>query len=296
MRTAIGIELGARTVRVVAINDDANRVVIARADRSGTEGVLAKIAQAAVREVLKSVGGAPPPAAICAHNADDDGVRAAAASIGNLLTVTGPINSAGLSAAIAESWAGAGRGVRNLVALLIGDDISAGILIDGHPLKGAHGRAGSAAWLALNPVERQDYRRSGCLDAEVSSRGVARRLIWRIEAGDRSAVLDRAGHPEAITADHVYEGARSGDGVAVSVVRDTAKYIGMAVGNLAITLDPDLVVLGGEISRAGDLLLDPVRQECARRLPPSLAETVRIEMSPLGEHAAAIGAARLALT
>jgi glucokinase len=92
----------------------------------------------------------------------------------------------------------------------------------------------------------------------------------------------------------VYEGAREGDGVAISVVRDTAKYIGMAVANLAAALDPDIVVLGGAVAEAGDLLIEAVRQETARRLPPPMLEHLRVEMSPLAEDGVAIGAARLA--
>jgi len=181
------------------------------------------------------------------------------------------------------------------VCLAIGERVLAGILLDGRPWNGAHGLAGSAAWLALNPVERQDYRKFGSLAAEVSNKGIARRLSWRIQAGDHSAVLERAGDLESITAAHVFAGARSGDGVSISVVRDTAKYIGMAIANLATTLDPEIVVLGGAIADAGDLLLEPVRQEAARRMPSGMIDRVRIEMSPLGVDAIAIGAARIAL-
>jgi glucokinase len=196
---------------------------------------------------------------------------------------------------VAESWIGAARGARHAVCLSVGERVLAGILLDGHPWAGAHGLAGSAAWLALNPVERQDYRKFGSLAAEVSNKGIARRLAWRIQAGDHSAVLERAGDLEAITAQHVFDGARSGDGVSISVVRDTAKYIGMAVSNLASAIDPERLVLGGAVAAAGDLLLEPVRQECVRRLPPALVEQFRLEISPLGDDDVAIGAARLAL-
>lgn len=201
----------------------------------------------------------------------------------------------GAAAVTAEGWVGAARGARHAVCLVIGDRVLAGILLDGRPWAGAHGLAGSAAWLALNPVERQDYRKFGSLAAEVSNKGIARRLSWRIQAGDHSAVLERAGDLESITAQHVFDGARAGDGVSISVVRDSAKYIGMAVANLAATLDPEVVVLAGSIAAAGDLLIEPVRQECARRLPPGMADKVRIEMSPLGDDGVAIGAARLAI-
>lgn len=296
MKAAIGVELGPHGARVVAIGDDAKHVVLARADRPAPGGALTASAREAVEQVYMTLGGDRMPAGICAFRPQDDAVRAAVAALRAVVSVAGEVNAAGLTAAIAEAWIGAAKDARHVVSLVIADEISAGILIDRRPWHGAHGRAGSAAWLALNPVERQDYRRSGCLDAEVSARGVARRLVWRIESGDRSAVLERAGMLDAITADHVYEAARAGDGVAMSVVRDTAKYIGMAIANLITTLDPDVVVLGGMVARVGDILLEPVRQECARRLPPSLAESCRIEMSSLGEDAAAIGAARLALT
>jgi predicted NBD/HSP70 family sugar kinase len=204
------------------------------------------------------------------------------------------VSGTGAASAIAEAWVGAARGVRHAVTLWIGNTVSAGILLDGRPWSGSHACAGAAAWLALNPVERQDYRRFGSLAAEVSYSGIARRLAWRIQSGDESRVLDVAGDLESITAAHVFDGARSGDGVSISVVREAAKYIGMAIANLIIAVDPDIAVLAGPVAMAGDLLLDPVRQECARRLPPQMAASVRCEISPLGEDGIAIGAARLA--
>jgi glucokinase len=180
------------------------------------------------------------------------------------------------------------------VCLNIGARVFAGILLDGKLWPGAHGLAGTAAWLALNPVERQDYRKVGNLAAEVSSEGIARRLSWRIQAGDHSDVLERAGDLQSITAEHVFEGARTGDGLAISVARDTARYIGMALANLALCLDPEVVVLSGDAVAAGDLLLEPVRQEYVRRIPPDMVSQVRFAVSQLGDDGVAIGAARLA--
>src|SRR5262245_11106074 len=202
----------------------------------------------------------------------------------------------GAAAVAAEQWVGAARGVRHAVCLHVGDDVFAGLLLDSKPWSGAHNRAGAAAWLALNPVERQDYRRLGSLAAEISAKGIARRLSWRIQAGDRSRVLDAAGGSvEAITGAMVFAGARDGDGVAISVIRDTAKYIGMAVATLAAAIDPEIVVISGTVA-AADLMLDAVRQECTRRLPPDAMHDLRVEFSSLGADAIAIGAARLALT
>lgn len=202
----------------------------------------------------------------------------------------------GAAAVAAEQWIGAARDARHAVCLHVGDEVFAGLLLDGKPWSGAHNRAGAAAWLALNPVERQDYRKLGSLAAEISAKGIARRLSWRIQAGDRSRVLDAAGGSlDAITGALVFDGARGGDGVAISVVRDTAKYIGMAVATLAATIDPEVIVVSGSVADA-DLMLEAVRQECLRRLPPDAMNDLRVEFSTIGPDAIAIGAARLALT
>lgn len=203
--------------------------------------------------------------------------------------------AAGAAAIVAEHWVGAARDAKDAIALVVGDQVFAGVLLDGKLWMGAHNRAGAAAWLAVSPVERQDYRRFGSLAAEVASKGIARRLSWRVQAGDESAVLERAGSLEAITAQHVFDGARAGDGVAISVVRDTARYIAMAIATLAAAVDPEVVIVGGSASASADLLLEPVLQECAHRLPAESMSELRIEFSAFGADTTAIGAARLAM-
>ena len=272
---SLGLDLSDTPVRAAVVNERGE--IVAR-------GVGADAGDAA-----RAARGASPEAA---GVASADG--RAGAAVDGLTHVTRC--TAGAAAIVAEAWIGAARGARHAICLHIGDEVFAGVLLDGKPWSGAHDRAGAAAWLALNPVERQDYRRVGSLAAEVSSRGIAKRLSWRIQAGDRSRVLEQAGGSlDAITGQHVFDGARGGDGVAISVVRDTAKYIGMAVATLAAAIDPEVVVVSGAVA-AADLMLDPVRQECARRLPPDAMADLRVEFSSLGPDAIAIGAARLAMT
>lgn len=281
----LGLDLTDRSVRAVVVDDSGT--VLRRSERTGAD--LASM----LGEVFGDIGGSKLDAIGIAADLSPGVFEAAAHP---LMKSTPPlICRPGAAAVVAESWVGAARDVQHAVCLTIGERVLAGILLDGKPWAGAHGLAGSAAWLALNPVERQDYRKFGSLAAEVSNKGIARRLAWRIQAGDHSAVLERAGDLESITAAHVFDGARTGDGVSISVVRDTAKYIGMAVSNLASAIDPEVVVLGGAAAAAGDLLLEPVRQECARRLLPAMYEQFRLEISPLVEDGVAIGAARLAL-
>jgi len=151
------------------------------------------------------------------------------------------------------------------------------------------------AWLALNPVDREDYRKIGCLEAEVAAAGIVRRLVWRIKAGDQSTVAETAGaNLSAITLDQILDAARQKDGVAISVVRETAKYLGMAAANLVAIADPEVLVLGGIMATAADLFLEQVCTELARRLPKPVMDALAVLPAALGPDAAAIGAARLA--
>jgi predicted NBD/HSP70 family sugar kinase len=106
-------------------------------------------------------------------------------------------------------------------------------------------------------------------------------------------VQDRVnGELPAITMDLVLEAARDKDGVSISVMRDTAKYLGMAAANLVVMADPATLVLGGVMASARDLLLEPIVWELRRRLPGPIMEALAIATATLGDDAPAIGAAR----
>jgi glucokinase len=218
-------------------------------------------------------------------------VSAAAGHSGSARIVT-----RGCSVALGESWHGAAKNAPQVVALTASDSVYSGLVVNGVPFEGAHGLAGAAAWLALNPVEREDYRRFGSLEAEIGAAGIVRRLVWRIKSGDQSRVLDMAGGDlAAIKVHHIFDAARNGDGVSISVVRDTARYIGMAVANLVAIADPDVVVVGGLIADAADQLLQPAQAEALRRLPKNMAESLKICAATLGDDSGPLGAARAAM-
>jgi predicted NBD/HSP70 family sugar kinase len=201
----------------------------------------------------------------------------------------------GTASAVGESWIGAAKGVADVVFFGVETHATAGVIRGGRAAVGAHGFEPVIGWLALNPVEREDYRKSGCLEAEVAAAGIVRRLIWRIKAGDRSRVQDAVnGDLSAITYDLVVDAARAKDGVAISVMRDTAKYLGMAASNLVIMSDPATLVLGGIMASAGDLLLEPIIWELGRRLPGPMMDILHIANAQLGADGVIVGAARYA--
>jgi glucokinase len=286
----LGVELLDSGAIVVLVDGDGN--VTARAEAANSN-----VSQAALDAAGQVAASAlPDRLGVAAANPDSAAAREALQALGKRFPVLhAEAIASGIAGAAAEAWVGAARGARGLVYFAVAEHATAGILRDGVPVTGSSGRAASAAWLALNPVEREDYRKIGCLEAEVAGAGIVRRLIWRIKAGDRSRVTDTVnGNLAAISAEHVLDAARSGDGVSISVVRDTAKYLGMAAANLVVIADPEVLVLGGIMASAADLLLEPVRTEIGRRLPPAMAKALAVRPASLGGYAAAIGAARLA--
>ena len=292
----LGVELRDASVIAVAIDEvegDAGRV-LARAAVDSHSSELSALVAAAIDRVAPSAADAS--FCLAAWDADSPTVSAVLESTAARhphVRVHPRALGCGTAAAIAESWIGAARGVRHCLYFAADVHTTAGIVHDGRPSVGAHGREPAVGWLALNPVEREDYRKSGGLEAEVAAAGIVRRLIWRVKAGDQSRVADSVnGNLSAITYDLVVEGARAKDGVSISVMRDTAKYLGMAAANLVLMTDPTILVLGGIMASAGDLLLEPIVWELSRRLPGSMMDALKIAPAALGADAAAIGAAR----
>jgi predicted NBD/HSP70 family sugar kinase len=287
----LGVEV--REHAVLAVAADENGAIT---KRGRYDGVTGPSAAGAVRAVLS--GASPSSVGVAVRDPLDqsitDVVTAVSAAAGRASAPR--ILTRGSAMALAESWRGAAQDARHVAVLSAADSVYAGLVVNGVPFEGAHGLAGAAAWLALNPVEREDYRRFGSLQAEIGAAGIVRRLVWRIKSGDRSSVLDMAdGNIGAIQVQQIFDAARNGDGVSISVVRDTARYVGMAVANLVAIADPDIVVLGGLIADAADQLLQLSQTEALRRLPKSMADSLTLCAATLGDDAGPLGAARAAM-
>jgi hypothetical protein len=289
----LGLELDEQSA--IAVDVDETGLVVARA-RAGADGDLAAAAIKVLDDVQRTSGG-PRPLGIAAIHPESPTTAHVLSQLAP--RYPGPFSRtgatlSGTAAAAAEAWVGAARGVKDVVYFAVDQHTTGGIVRDGVAMTSTRGRASSVAWLSLNPVEREDYRKVGCLEAEVAAAGIVRRLIWRIKAGDASRVQEAVnGDLSAITIEHVLDAARNGDGVSISVMRDTAKYLGMAAANLVAIADPEMLVLGGIMASAADLFMEPLRTEITRRLPKAMMESLRIDTAVLGVDAASIGAARL---
>jgi predicted NBD/HSP70 family sugar kinase len=293
-QAALGLDFSDRVGRVVVV-DDEGRVLSRGEFLPGSRA--AREAKDAIRRATVSADAPIAGIGLGVALPGDDGrpdilevIRGALPDAGAPIVI-----AAGQAAALAEYWCGAAVDAKTVVAFSLGEHVTTGFVVNGEPWGGASGLAGSIGWLAVNPVEREDYRRLGGLESEVAAAGIVRRLVWRVKSGDYSRLSDQTkGDVSRMSATDVLEEARRGDGVCISVARDTAKYSGMAVANLITMLDPDVVVLGGMIVSARDMLFEPIRTECARRVRPRSSDRLRLLLSALGDDAVAIGAARAA--
>ncbi len=206
--------------------------------------------------------------------------------------ITYIINDAN-AAALGEHRFGAGRGLDNMIYLTVSTGIGGGIIVDGELYSGADGCAGELGHMTIEVNGPQCHCGNfGCLEALASGWAVAKAAITRINNGGKSSIIELAdGRLESVTAETVAEAARRGDRLAADIVAEAANYLGVGLANLVNIFNPELIVIGGGLSKMGDMLLKPARKvlrERAFRLP---SDTVRVVRARLGSNAGIIGAA-----
>ena len=199
-------------------------------------------------------------------------------------------------AALAESYAGVSRGTQSSVMLTLGTGLGSGIVIDGKIWEGAFHQAGEIGHMIIVPDGVPcPCGRSGCAERYCSATALIRagkQACWSYSA---TSILKKAkGNVEKINAKMVLDAAQEGDAAALQVFRSFIRYLGMVVDNIIYILNPEMIVLGGGVSYAGDFLLDAVRAQVPNRertMP--FRPLPRIELAQLGNDAGIIGAAMM---
>jgi glucokinase len=195
-------------------------------------------------------------------------------------------------ATLGEWWRGAARGGRFVAGLTIGTGIGGGIVLDGRIYRGASDVAGEFGHTTIDSTGRRcacgNY---GCLEAYASGPNIAKRAIEELEAGRASSIPGHVGHDlRRVTAQTVYAAASAGDELALEIVRETAKFLGVGVANIMNILNPDVVVITGGVTQAGDRLFAPLRMEVGRRAFKPAVDACRIVPGALPGTAGVYGA------
>lgn len=192
-----------------------------------------------------------------------------------------------------EWWLGAGRGVQTLVGLTLGTGIGGGIVLGGQLYHGCSDVAGEIGHMTIDSNGRKcKCGNYGCLEQYASGPAIALRAVEGIEAGAPTALVEMVGgRTEDITAATVYEATVMGDPYAAEVMKDTARFLGAGVASIINILNPEMVVIAGGVTRAGDTLFEPLRAEVRRRAFRSAQECCRIVPAELPGTAGVVGAA-----
>lgn len=197
-------------------------------------------------------------------------------------------------AALGELARGEARGCKDFIYITVGTGIGSGIFIDGRLLRGPRWSAGEVGHMILNPQGPACTCGSrGCLEALASAPAIAREGRIAAVANPGSQLNKLAGSLEDIDAALIFKAVEAGDAAAKSVVDTAMNWLGVGIANLVNIFNPQLVVIGGGVSLAGDNLLTPVRAQVTRYAMPVQRELVRIATSALADSAGVDGALEL---
>lgn len=213
--------------------------------------------------------------------------------IANAVNLPATLDNDANCATYGEWWLGAGRDVDTLVGLTLGTGIGGGIVLGGEIFHGCSDVAGEIGHMTIDSTGRKcKCGNYGCLEAYASGPAIALRAVEGIEAGAETMLTVMVdGRLELITAATVYEAAAREDAYANEVIKDTAKFLGAGVANIINILNPEMVVIAGGVTRAGDHLFGPLRAEVRRRAFRAAEERCRIVPGELPGTAGVVGAA-----
>jgi glucokinase len=311
----IGVDLGGTNVSVGVLSEDGSRTVSFQSEPTeserGAESIVDRIADGIERGIANAMSelgiqrdrflgvgiGAPGPL---------DRERGLVVVAPNLGWRNFPLRDAitervGLPAALdndancatyGEWWLGAARGGRNVVGMTIGTGIGGGLILDGALYHGSSDVAGEVGHMSINSSGRHcKCGNYGCIEAYASGPAIAERAREALMSEDHSMLPDLVnGNLELITAETVYDASERGDEIARHVVRETAQYLGAAVANLLNIFNPDVVVIAGGVTRAGEALFEPLRAEVRRRAFKPAVDVCRIVPGALAGRQGVVGA------
>ncbi|WP_077618803.1 ROK family glucokinase [Bacillus sinesaloumensis] len=202
-------------------------------------------------------------------------------------------------AAIGEMWKGAGDGAKNLLCVTLGTGVGGGIISNGEIVRGANGAGGEIGHITSIPEGGAlcGCGKTGCIETIASATGIARLAKEALQDQNKPSLLrDQFEKIGEVTSRDVFEAADKGDELAKEIINFITFHLGLAISHVANGLNPEKIVVGGGVSKAGEQLLIPLRKQFERFTFPRAAEAAEFTIATLGNDAGVIGAAYLAKT
>ena len=305
-----GVDLGGTTVKMGLFDTEGNVLTkweIPTVKDQGGKHILPDIAEAIKKNMAENnitkedvigVGiGVPGPV-------DKDGVIYKAANLGwGVFSVRNTLsdlldgikveagNDANV-AALGEMWKGGGKGHKNMVAVTLGTGVGGGIIIDGKILTGSTGAGGEIGHIHVedNETESCGCGNKGCLEQYTSATGVVRLAKRRLAEDDKTSVL----RDEDVNSKTVWDAVKISDSVAIEIANTFGKYLGKGLAAVAGVVNPEIFVIGGGVSKAGEILIDYIKPSYQKYVFNGSRE-VKFALATLGNDAGIYGAAKLVL-
>lgn len=309
MKSCFGVDIGGTSVKMGLFQEDGKLIekwsIKTRTECEG-EQILPDVA-ASIQQKMKEHGllpndvqgvglGIPAPV-------KEDGIVRGTANLGwkykevknELESLTGLTVKTGNDAnmaALGEMWLGAGKGHENLVMVTLGTGVGGAIIFDGKCVSGGHGAAGEIGHVCVNEKETQvcGCGRKGCLEQYASATGIARMARQKISREKTNSILKE----NDVNAKKVFDAVKAGDKMAKAVAEEFGKYLGYALANIVVVCDPTIIIIGGGVSKAGEILL-PYIEKPFREKVFFANEKTEFALAKLGNDAGICGAARLVL-
>ncbi|MFC7783292.1 ROK family glucokinase [Rossellomorea sp. GCM10028870] len=199
-------------------------------------------------------------------------------------------------AALGEMWKGAGDGAKDIVCVTLGTGVGGGVITNGDVVHGVKGAGGEIGHITVVPEGgfQCNCGKTGCLETVASATGVVRLANEKLDATTKTSVLReiRESHG-TVSAKDIFDAAREHDALALEVIDQLAFYLGLSLANLGNALNPEKIVIGGGVSKAGDILLTPVVKYFKQFSFPTVRTSTNLSIATLGNDAGVIGAAWL---
>ncbi len=195
-------------------------------------------------------------------------------------------------AALGEMWKGGGQGYENLVAVTLGTGVGGGIIINGKIMTGATGSGGEIGHIHVEDEETEacGCGNYGCLEEYASATGITRLANRKLKQSDKDSVL-RDGE---VSAKAVFDAVKAGDELAIEIAKQFGDYLGKGLAVIAGVINPEIFVIGGGVSKAGEVLFDYIRPSFDKTVFHGCKDT-KFALATLGNDAGIYGAAKMVL-
>ncbi len=195
-------------------------------------------------------------------------------------------------AALGEMWKGGGQGYKNVVAVTLGTGVGGGIIVEGKMLTGSVGAGGEIGHMHVEDAETEvcGCGNCGCLEQYTSATGIVRLAKRRLAKDDAASAIRK----DQISAKTVFDAVKDGDAVAIEVAEQFGEYLGKGLASIAAVLNPEIFVIGGGVSKAGNVLFDYITPYFEKNVFHG-CKNAKFALATLGNDAGIYGAAKLVL-